>query len=157
MKWTDAEKYCEDQGGHLASITSSAIHNFLLQSMASRPGMIWHVLAKAIWVGGYDFDDESNWKWTDCYPFQPLFWGRNEPNNHGVEGCMQLVLDYPTQSHLNRKWNDWPCNVLLPSLCMKRICGRGTSNLLANPIPTPSAGNSERSNNGILEAQGLEG
>ena len=135
MIWTDAVKYCEDQGGHLASITSSAIHNFVLQSMASRPGMIWHRLAKAIWVGGYDFDDETKWKWTDCSPFQPLFWGPKEPNNLNVEGCMQLVL-YWKHSHINRKWNDWSCHKLMPSLCMKRICGRGTSNLLANPIPT---------------------
>ena len=154
MKWTDAEKYCVDQGGHLASVTSSAINEFVFQGMVSKG---FRGKPIAIWVGGYDFDDETKWKWTDCNRFQPLFWGRNEPNNLNVEGCMQLVLDYPRQSHLNRKWNDWPCNVLLPSLCMKRICGRGTSNLLANPIPTPSAGNSERSNNGILEAQGLEG
>ena len=114
MKWTDAEKYCEDQGGHLASISSIAIHNFLLQSMASRPGMKWHVLAKAIWVGGYDFDDETNWKWTDCSPFQHLFWGEGEPNNHkNNQHCTWIRED--------GKWDDLTCKDKKQYVCQKPL------------------------------------
>ena len=144
MKWTDAEKYCVDQGGHLASVTSSAINEFVFQGMVSKG---FRGKPIAIWVGGYDFDDETNWKWTDCSPFQHLFWGEGEPNNLNIEGCMHQVLDWDGHggvSHLNRKWNDYSCNAMHYSLCKKRICGRGTSNTLANPIPT------QRPNNGFL-------
>ena len=43
-----------------------------------------------IWLGGNDLSRDARWVWTDGSPFTYQNWGWREPNNFGVEECMEL-------------------------------------------------------------------
>merc|ERR1719167_1866224 len=80
--WNEAEAFCQQENGHLASITSEAINQYVMEGMNIR-GLGW------TWVGGNDIDEEGTWKWTDGSSFQFTFWYSGQPDNHGGnEDCM---------------------------------------------------------------------
>ena len=84
MSWTDAEDFCKEKGAHLASVTSSAINDYILEGKVRRN--ITH-----LWVGGTDAEVEDVWKWTDCSSWEFSFWGLGEPNNYGPQ-CTTLKI-----------------------------------------------------------------
>ena len=106
MSWNEAEAFCQQKNGHLASITSEAINQYVLEGMNSRG-------FSSSWVGGNDIDEEGTWTWTDGSPFEFTFWYSGEPNNHGGgEDCIHHRLG-------GYKWNDRPCSDSLTFLCSK--------------------------------------
>ena len=74
--WTDAEDFCQKEGGHLASVASNATQKYMDQRY--RKG-----LGGVVWLGGNDIEEESAWKWTDCSHWEVEFWYPGEPNNNG--------------------------------------------------------------------------
>ena len=76
MNWTEAEDFCKMKGAHLASVTSSAINDYVLEGKARRD--LIH-----LWIGGTDAEVEDVWKWTDCSSWEFSFWDVGEPNNFG--------------------------------------------------------------------------
>ena len=106
MNWTEAEDFCKMKGAHLASVTSSAINDYVLEGKARRD--LIH-----LWIGGTDAEVENVWKWTDCSSWEFSFWDTGEPNNFGP-----TCLVYRP----NNKWDDWKCFNKDRFLCSQRIC-----------------------------------
>ena len=115
--WTAAEDFCQQEGGHLASVHSIATNDFVLEGM-NRTGL------DMAWLGGNDIEMEGTWKWVDCTPWEFKFWAPGEPNNgqRWPEHCLHHVFRYPPLKHLEHKWNDVPCSREQGFLCSKRIC-----------------------------------
>ena len=71
--WEDAQDYCQNLGGELASVTSSDINDFLT-TLTEDPA----------WVGGYKND--GNWNWSDGSTFDYTNWASTptqQPDNAG--------------------------------------------------------------------------
>ena len=108
--WNDAEDFCQKEGGHLASVTSNATRDFVVEGM-NRTGL------PDAWIGGNDIDEEGVWKWTDCTPWEFTFWAGAEPNNANAgEDCVH----HDDGKH--HKWNDHNCGGERGFLCSKKIC-----------------------------------
>ena len=80
--WEDAQDYCQNLGGELASVTSSDINDFLT-TLTEDPA----------WVGGYKND--GNWNWSDGSTFNYTNWGTSgstqQPDNSGgVQDKIQI-------------------------------------------------------------------
>ena len=89
--WTGAEKYCEDAGGHLVSITSEDEQKFI-ESIIKDTGKMGY------WIGLYR--DGDSWSWTDGseYSFTAWdtddLWGTPKPDNHyGNEDYVCIYSD----------------------------------------------------------------
>ena len=109
--WTAAEDFCQQAGGHLASVPFDSTYVFILEGM-NRRGL------DHLWLGGNDIEEENDWKWTDCTPWGDNFWYLGEPNNAGgAEDCLE------TRS---MNWNDLSCGSELGFLCRKKICSGRT-------------------------------
>ena len=78
------EQYCKQSDGHLASITSEEIHNYLYSKVD------WDHHEKWFWVGGTDQEKENNWRWTDGSPWTFTEWGENQPDKGSEENCLQI-------------------------------------------------------------------
>ena len=106
--WADAEEFCVNEGGHLASVTSDAIKEYVVEGMNIK-GL------NKTWIGGTDKQEEDVWKWTDNRPWEFTSWAPREPNNaHGnSEHCLEMVLGWG--------WNDVGCRRHeLRFLCSKK-------------------------------------
>ena len=80
--WKDAEAYCVENGGHLASVNSSGEKDFLVELTKSRS-------ADLIWIGGYCIkDDMDTWYWTDDSDFKYKNWA-------AIENYDGSTLDFP--------------------------------------------------------------
>ena len=82
------------------------------------------------WIGGSDLEEEGVWKWTDCTPWEDMFWAPGEPNNYGNnEGCL---VQWQESSERNPKqwnlWNDDVCSKETKFLCRKKICSGNNIN-----------------------------
>ena len=104
--WTDAEDFCQQAEGHLASIHSNVTNDFVAEG-TKRRGL------DRLWLGGNDIEEEGTWKWTDCTPWEDTFWGGGEPNNLGEEDCLEVR---------SLKWNDLKCSGEQGFVCSKKIC-----------------------------------
>jgi len=117
--WDSAQICCESENANLASITSEAINQYVLEGMRTRN-------LSYIWIGGNDKDEEGTWKWVDGSPFEFTFWGFGEPNNFGGnEDCM--VHGWPSWRNTDgwgpNMWNDYHCKTNVKGLiCGKKIC-----------------------------------
>lgn len=96
--WGDAKSYCENIGGHLATITSQEEQDFINQIMKGAP-------KDAYWLGATDEVTEGTWKWITDENFNYTFWDYGEPNNAwgGTEHYLGL---YNTSQHM-LVWNDF--------------------------------------------------
>ena len=124
--WNQAEQQCQDIFGHLASVTSDTIHQYVLEGMKKR-GIDF------LWLGGTDKDEEGTWKWSDGSPFEFTNWLWGEPNNwignELDEDCMHMDNFARWESdnegklrEKNGKWNDLRCDKKLHFLCAQKIC-----------------------------------
>ncbi|XP_062301816.1 ladderlectin-like [Osmerus eperlanus] len=108
-QWVDAERYCLQLKGNLASVHSFGEQIFLQRLVKSRTGSYpW------TWIGGTDAVRNRVWLWSDGSMFNFQYWAIREPNNHGRrEPCI----------HINytgaKKWNDLYCERSLGFICAK--------------------------------------
>merc|ERR1712012_631702 len=110
--WADGEHFCQGEGGHLASVPSSAIKDYV------KEGLQRHNIGLT-WLGGNDIEKEGTWKWADCTPWDYTFWASSEPNNEkGGEDCLhQLTNPSEYGGYLHWKWNDSKCSNKFSFLC----------------------------------------
>ena len=94
IPWNDAKNYCEQFGGHLATVTS-AEENTFLQAFISNGSQTGY------WLGATDAESEGTWKWVTGETFSYADWYTDNPNNSGErEHYLEIRKDY------NNQWND---------------------------------------------------
>ncbi|KAM7411148.1 hypothetical protein PAMA_021230 [Pampus argenteus] len=107
--WTDAEHTCISVGGNLASIHNADENVFLARLIERVSGRRLHT-----WVGGYDAVKEGTWQWSDGSRFDYVRWAIREPNNLGVENCVEMNFG-------GNYWNDLKCYYPRPFVCAKDL------------------------------------
>lgn len=104
MTWKDAKIYCEQFGGHLATITSEEEQNFV-------SGLIADGHKDFYWLGGTDSLSEGTWKWITDEPWDYSNWCENSPDNYGnTENYLGIIrLETRWASGLGKvnSWNDF--------------------------------------------------
>ena len=95
-EWTDAKYFCEEKGGHLATITSAEEDNIIYQLVKD--------FQNHYWLGGTDQDNEGEWKWITGEAFNYTNWNEAQPDNYENE-------DYLCMYNYNGKWNDYSGNL----------------------------------------------
>lgn len=99
MTWTAARSLCEQNGGHLVTIASSAENDFVHQNTTT-----------SSWIGFTDEINEGTWVWVTNEPVVYTKWNTGEPNNSGG------VEHYAQNRAGGDRWNDMPNNVNLPAV-----------------------------------------
>ncbi|XP_051018919.1 CD209 antigen-like protein E [Acomys russatus] len=90
--WEASTSSCQDLGGHLVIVNSTAEQLFL---------KYWHSRKNELtWIGLSDHRREGSWQWVDDTPLKLSFWKEEQPDNAGDEDCVELIED---------KWNDKKC------------------------------------------------
>ncbi|WP_243138245.1 lectin-like protein [Heliorestis acidaminivorans] len=84
MVWSDAKRFAENHGGHLATITSHREQNILKFLLATGKRSFY-------WLGGTDEVVEGQWQWITGEPWTYSNWGRNFPNNWGGEDYLKVI------------------------------------------------------------------
>jgi uncharacterized repeat protein (TIGR02543 family) len=99
--WDEAQAFCINLGGHLATVTSQA-ENDLVQGM----------IAQNIWIGGTDRVREGTWTWVSNDAWGYTNWSSSsEPNGGAGENGLQFYVDGGT-------WNDNNMSdVYMPFVC----------------------------------------
>lgn len=96
--WEDAEEFCENLDGHLATITSSeeniALFNFIRENNYTD-----------VYFGLYAPDgDNKSWQWVTGELLNYTAWGDGEPNKDNPnEKYTMFFKDY---THTDKYWND---------------------------------------------------
>merc|ERR1712013_491737 len=108
--WTEAEKFCNSEEGHLASVTSKEMHEFILEEVEKRKTKVW--------IGATDQESEGTWKWSDYSPFDFRGWIYNPDVDENVN-CVEL---YNTIDGAG--WNDLECGTPMHFVCAsaRHIC-----------------------------------
>lgn len=75
-KWKDAKAYCEEFGGHLATITSKEENDFIFSKLKA-------LSISNCWIGATDSVKEGTWKWVTGEAFSYTNWMSGEPNKSG--------------------------------------------------------------------------
>ena len=119
--WNEAERYCNDNDGHLASMTSRNIHSYILSKAKSRDKK-----QEGHWIGGRYLEQEERWRWSDESKWEFTRWGAGQPNNAdaGDQHCLIVYSKYALDG-----WNDVPCEV--PALvCYVKTITQTTQTIL---------------------------
>ncbi|XP_041834192.1 ladderlectin-like [Melanotaenia boesemani] len=102
--WHEAEEYCNNLGGHLASVTNSMQYNFL-------QGMALNYHQSVAWLGGFYLQDR--WMWIDRKSFHYTNWySQATPSSYP---CMYL--------RSNTGWSNTNCNGKYAFICVKNPFG----------------------------------
>ena len=112
--WANAELFCKDQDGHLASVTNQRIHDYMKTKVNADD------FDAFFWVGGADREQEGNWSWTDGSAWQFTRWAtwpRKQPDNWEGEDCL-FIHDRGQENG----WNDQECSDELRFVCSRPIC-----------------------------------
>jgi len=121
VSWSSADTYCQDNGGHLASVgTQEELDAAGDACMAS----IVLGAERTCWIGLESAGGNLDWSWTDGSALGIGFnsdgspttsvspWGTNEPNND-VENCVHIAGNGLS----SYGWNDLTCTNLLIPIC----------------------------------------
>lgn len=94
--WEDSLSYCENLGGHLATITSAEENDALFNYMKESG-------YETAYFGFTDRDNESEWKWVTGENVDYTNWSSGEPNNdgNGEENYAEFYYKYTDGT-----WND---------------------------------------------------
>lgn len=87
--WKEAKKYCEEQGGHLVTITSEDEQDFIKSYIKDK-----NYSKQKFWIGATDEDDEGSWKWVTGEKFAYTNWGKGEPDNLNEIQHYALIQNY---------------------------------------------------------------
>ncbi|XP_020513618.2 ladderlectin isoform X1 [Labrus bergylta] len=110
MRWADAERNCQSQGGNLASVHSFDEYHFIQRMIARRTGGY-----PLTWIGGSDAQRERTWLWSDGSHFNFSNWCRRNPNNMFNQDC--LMMNFSRY----KCWDDNQCYKYFPFVCAKKL------------------------------------
>ena len=107
-----AERFCRKsgEGGHLASVTSKEVHEYMLDRVGETE-------TKKVWIGATDAESEGVWKWEDGSPFNFQGWV-HQPDGRTNENCAELYNTYEN-SYNHKGWNDLDCHSNMNFVCAK--------------------------------------
>ena len=74
LSWAEAQAYCEQLGGYLATINSKAEMDFVVEMLGSATKGLY-------WLGMYRENANSNWRWVTGEAVNYTNWAEGEPNN----------------------------------------------------------------------------
>jgi len=97
--WKKAKLWCEERGGHLATITSLEEKDFC-QILGNKT--ITHNYHQ-LFLGASDHEKEGEWIWVTGEKFDYTWWGNKNPDN--FESTEHYLSMRP---ELDGKWNDVP-------------------------------------------------
>jgi len=108
MLWVDAEKFCEEQGGHLVCIGNQEENDFLMKWLAEER------LDYAC-IGFTDREEEGNWKWINGEETEYTNWQYGEPNN----GLHPSLYKYQNHAYMYYygTWDDGEDYLTHPFFC----------------------------------------
>ena len=98
LTWTEAKRYCESIGGHLATITSEVEQKHIEEILSSKSKF-------AYWLGANDEQTENIWKWVTGEKWNYNNWdisGGQPDNYNNNEHYLQIYKNYQAVY----KWND---------------------------------------------------
>jgi len=72
--WEDSKIYCQNLGGHLATITSEEENEFVFNELVKNS-------KTSCWLGGNDIQQEGTWEWITGENWVYSNWQAGEPNN----------------------------------------------------------------------------
>ncbi|MGE5342586.1 MAG: lectin-like protein, partial [Candidatus Omnitrophota bacterium] len=113
FSWKQAKSYCEDLGGHLATITCWDEDVFISRNLVNTsPSWIQYC-----WLGGTDEEREGVWKWITNETWNYSHWDGGEPSNsHSNEEYLSCYT--PWSQHQVNSWNDLPNETWeIPLIC----------------------------------------
>ena len=101
-KWTEARSTCQEAGqnGDLASIPNQETNEFIVS---------FFQLNAWPWIGGYDYNENGVWKWSDGTPWQFENWDVDQPFclQRREEFCLKSLKKYHLTVDLQSgKWKN---------------------------------------------------
>ena len=111
--WEEAEDICRREGGHLASVNSELVYNFLLKTMKD---VMKSEKDPQMWIGANDHKEEGSWNWTDCSEWGFEMWAGSQPNGGKEQQCARM------DNHGGVGWYDVQCGNSNPFFCSQKIC-----------------------------------
>ena len=100
ISWTKAKNWCEQQGGHLATITNETEWETVRSGLEEFNGA-------RCWLGAKR--ENGSFKWIDNTEFNYIRWADNQPDNAG--GIENYLGTWDSSSTINcYEWNDYTCN-----------------------------------------------
>ena len=96
LNFYQAESYCINLGGRLASIQSKDGWDKIAN------GQFLSIKTNGLWLGLNILNKTAGYQWTDNSPVSFTNWNTGQPDNfNGVEEC--------TETRPDQKWNDINC------------------------------------------------
>ena len=93
LKWHEAKEFCEDFGGHLATVSSEEEWLFLQEKAKANTGHFW--------LGATDESLEGEWKWVTGEPWSFTAWSSDYPNTNGDADYLYI------SSSRDYQWYNW--------------------------------------------------
>lgn len=94
--WEEAKKYCEEQGGYLATITSSEENDFVYSCIKNNFGY------ESAYFGFSDQKEEGTWLWSNGETSFYTNWHSEEPNDENPNEDYAMYY----YKYLDGTWND---------------------------------------------------
>ncbi|XP_033624558.1 macrophage mannose receptor 1-like [Asterias rubens] len=121
--WQEAEGWCNQEGGNLASVHGSDEQNFINNKMAG-------LTVESHWIGIREYEIEGKYTWSDNTPIDFENWVAGEPNDfNGEEQCGELYAG-------DGKWNDANCGIDKNFICRKNVNSVNPITYAPTPVPT---------------------
>jgi hypothetical protein len=99
MTWAEAEAYCENNGGHLATVGSQEEYDKIV-ALAEQSGRV------VIWLGA-SCGTDHNFSWVTGEDFAYTSWMEGEPNNEGGDENYLVMFKVNGQW----VWSDVPADL----------------------------------------------
>ena len=99
MTWKEAKEYCEDRGGHLATITSAAEQEVVME-------LVENGTQAQYWLGGTDEEEEGTWRWITGEPWDYWYTTITFNNYQGNEHYLQMERHHWGDDSKLGVWND---------------------------------------------------
>ena len=96
--WKDAESFCQERGGHLASILSEEEH----EEVRSKAG------TTILWIGGSYREEEAGFGWTDGSPWGYTRWGNGYGKTGEGKDCLYIR---------GKDWRESTCRTTRNFIC----------------------------------------
>ena len=107
--WSEAETFCQRNGGQLASVTDTQGFDFI-----NGKGV-------QVWIGGISEPGNDTWVWTDCSPWGFTRWQGGEPKREAPDGPDKEKCA-AHNAHHDKKWSVEPCTAKKRFVCSMTVC-----------------------------------